>query len=313
MPIVEKDPWRTQYFDRVACPDDVVIPTDDEEAYRLYPSWRWVYNKLLICESQGLEHGPHGIVPPRFPVFSKPIYNLRGMGVGGRVLTCRDDYLREQQPSHLWMPLLDGEHLSTDVALVDGTPAWWRHTAGVALGGGTFDHWTVMADDRCAVEQHCGDWLRRQLHGYSGLVNLETIGGTIIECHLRFADQWVDLYGPEWMESVVELYAHGRWRFRDVPRRTGYSVVLFGRHGVRHRIDRAAADDLRRRLPGISSIQITFHDDAPLEAHAMPPGGFRLAIVNCWDLAAGLLAREQLARLFRVEAPMDAVSAPPHA
>jgi hypothetical protein len=72
VPIVEKDPWRMQYFERVACPEDVVIPTDDEESWRLYPAHRWVYNKLLICETQGLEHGPHGIAPSHFPVFSKP-------------------------------------------------------------------------------------------------------------------------------------------------------------------------------------------------------------------------------------------------
>jgi hypothetical protein len=26
----------------------------------------------------------------------------------------------------------------------------------------------------------------------------------------------------------------------------------------------------------------------------MPPGGFRLAIINCWDRAVGLAARERL-------------------
>ena len=97
---------------------------------------------------------------------------------------------------------------------------------------------------------------------------------------------------------VVELYAHGRWRFRYDARRTGYSVVLFGSHGTRWRIDRSAVEDLRR-LPGVSSVQITFHDDRAPEAHAMPPGGFRLAIVNCWDLAVGLLARERLALMVR--------------
>jgi hypothetical protein len=41
----------------------------------------------------------------------------------------------------------------------------------------------------------------------------------------------------------------------------------------------------------------------------MPPGGFRLAIVNCWDLAAGLLARQALAREFRAPPP-DRVAQP---
>jgi hypothetical protein len=26
----------------------------------------------------------------------------------------------------------------------------------------------------------------------------------------------------------------------------------------------------------------------------MPPGGFRLAVINCWDLGAGRAAREDL-------------------
>ena len=54
MPIVERDPWRMQYFERVACPDGVFIPTEDGDSYRLFPQQRWIYNKLLVAESQGL-------------------------------------------------------------------------------------------------------------------------------------------------------------------------------------------------------------------------------------------------------------------
>ena len=181
MPIVEKDPWRAQYFVGVTCPEDIIIPTDDEEAYRLFPAHRWIYNKLLVCETQGLEHGPHGIPPSRFPVFSKPIYNLRGMGVGGKILRSREEYDREQAPGHLWMPVVGGEHVSSDVAVVDGTPVWWRHATGLALGDGTFDHWTVLAEPRPAIEAYGGEWCRRHLRGYSGFANLETIDGTIID------------------------------------------------------------------------------------------------------------------------------------
>jgi hypothetical protein len=33
----------------------------------------------------------------------------------------------------------------------------------------------------------------------------------------------------------------------------------------------------------------------------MPPGGFRLAVINCWDRAVGLAARERL-RAFHLPA-----------
>lgn len=303
MPIVEADPWRAQYFASVSCPDRVVIPTDDELAYELYPKHRWIYNKLLICETQGLENAPHDIMPRRFPVFSKPIYNLRGMGSGGKIIGSAEQFKAEQQPGHMWMPLLVGEHVSSDAAVIDGEPVWWRHAVGEPLGLGMFDYWTILSESRPHLELYCGEWLRRCLRGYTGCVNFETIGGRIIEAHLRFADQWPDLYGPGWIEAVVDLYASGRWRFRDETRRTGYSIVLFGKHGRPYKKpDRDAVNELLRRS-GISSIQITFHDDRPPEMHAMPPGGFRLAIVNCWDPEIGFRVRQELASIFESTQP----------
>jgi hypothetical protein len=303
MPIVESDPWRTQYFTNARCPDDVTIPTDDELAYQLYPKQRWLYNKLLICETQGLENAPHDIMPRHFPVFSKPIYNLRGMGSGGKIIESPERFRAEVQPGHMWMVLLTGEHVSTDAAVIDSQAVWWRHTVGKASGEGTFDYWAILGEPRPEIERYCGQWLRSHLKGYTGCVNFETIGGRIIEAHLRFADQWPDLYGPGWIAAVVDLYAYGRWRFPDEGRRTGYSVVLYGGHGLLHKKpDQHAVNEFLQR-PGISSIQITFYDDRPPETHAMPPGGFRLAIVNCWNLEAGLEVREQLARTFRSMPP----------
>ena len=299
MPIIERDPWRDQYFEEVACPDDVVIPTDDEHAYELWPGHRWVYNKLLICDTQGVPGAPHGVAPPRFPVFSKPIYTMSGMGVDGRIIRSAAELAAHLRPGHMWMALLEGEHVSSDVVVVDGEPRWWRHSVGRTLPGGTFDYWTILAEHRPDLEDYCGAWLRDHLHGYTGAVNLETIGGTVIEAHLRFADQWPDLYGHGWLDAIVELYTHGDWSYPDDDRAEGHSVVLFGPHGG-HPVPPPAAlvDDLVRR-PGISSIQVTFHPDRDPARHAMPPGGFRLAVVNSRDLGAGRAAREELERAFR--------------
>ncbi len=298
MPIIERDPWRMQYFEGVQCPEDVQIPTEESDAYRFYPRHRWVFNKLMVAESQGLECAPHGIDPPGFPVFSKPIYNMRGMGTGSRILRSAAEYQRYQRPGHIWMPLLEGEHVSSDVAVVRGRACWWRHVLGVAIGEGKFDYWTVLAESRPEVEQYCGDWIERNLPDYTGMVNLETIGARIIEVHLRFADQWPDLYGRGWLDALVRLYAEGEWTYADADRYDGFSVVLFGNHGVEYQHPDPL---LVRRLlenPEITSIQVTFHADKPIWAHAMPPGGFRLAIVNCRDLEAGVTARQELALSF---------------
>ena len=294
MPICEIDPWRTQYFERVACPADVFIPTEDSDAWLWNPAHRWVYDKLAVATSQGLRAAPHGVAPESYPVFSKPIYNLKGMGVGSRVLERAADYAAAYQPGHFWSTLLSGEHLSSDVAIVDGVPRWWRHACGMASGDGTFDHWEVRATAEPAVEQWCDAWCRRHLGGLTGMINLETIGGRIIEMHLRFADQWPDLYGPGWVEALVRLYAEKEWIFDDSQRRTGYSVVLFAPHGRRYRHPTIDLQKEVAAMPGVSSVQITFHESWEPDRHAMPPGGFRVAIVNCWDRAAGNAASDRL-------------------
>lgn len=299
MPICEADPWRVQYFEGVDCPDDVRIPTEDGDAWSWYPDYKWVYNKLMVAESQGFVCGPHGLMPPAFPVFSKPIFNMRGMGTGSRLLRTPGEYRAHQRPGHIWTPVLEGEHISTDVAVVKGESKWWRHTYGLALEGGMFDYWVVEGGGRPEIESYCGEWLRRNLAGYTGMVNFETIGARIIEVHLRFADQWPDLYGGKpWVEALVKLYKEGVWDFDDSNRREGYSVVLFGGHGLQYRHPPRELVEEVRATPQVSSVQITFHEDRPPTQHAMPPGGFRLAIVNCWDLEVGRRAREKLALSF---------------
>jgi hypothetical protein len=299
MPFLGVASWRWQYFEGQHCPDDVIVPVDDPPTWELYPERRWIHNKLAICESQGLPHGPHGTDPREFPVFSKPIYNLRGMGAGGRVVRSQEEYRSSLTPGHFWMPLLAGAHVSTDMALEDGRIAWCRHTTGMPAPAGTFDYWIVHAEAMPALDSYLSDWSGRNLRGFTGVVNIETIGGRIIECHLRMADQWVDLNGAGWLAAVVELYRTGVWRLQE-RRRTGYSVVLFGAPGVAPRIDREAITALWNTA-GVSSIQITFDESQPAAVHAMPPGGFRLAIINCWDLGVGTYIRSQLRRLFSAD------------
>ena len=307
MPICEIDPWRMQYFSHVPCPQHVRIPTEDSDAWTWYPKHRWVYDKLAVALSQGLAAGPHGTTPAGFPVFSKPIINLRGMGMGSSAISDARDYEQRHQPGHFWMPMLTGRHVSTDVAVVDGTPVWWRHATGVPATEGMFAHWTIHAASDPGIETSCGAWLSRHLADYTGLINIETIGGTIIELHLRFADQWPDLYGDGWVEAVVALYTHGRWKFGDRGRQDGYSLALFGpsvqptdrpyRHPPPRLVEAAAS------IAGVTSVQITFHEDKPAAQHAMPPGGFRLALINGTDFDGANGARELLRQHFLGRAP----------
>jgi hypothetical protein len=136
-------------------------------------------------------------------------------------------------------------------------------------------NWTIHAEAKPEVEARCGAWIRKrhlQIYGHAHH----------IECP--------DLYGPGWIDAVVGLYETGIWDFSDNDRRGGYSVVVFGPHGERYRHPPRIFIEAIKRTPGVSSVH-TFHEDLALELHAMPPGGFRLAVVNGFDLAAACSAR----------------------
>ena len=305
MPICEADPWRLQYFDNISCPDDVRIPTEDADAWEWNPDHRWIYDKLRMAVSQGLDCGPHGVPPRRYPVFSKPVFNLKGMGVGSRTIADAGELDKHYAPGHFWMELLRGEHISTDCAVAKGELKWSRHTTGTPSGEGMFSAWVVHAEARPELELYLSSWIGRHLADYTGMINFETIGGRIIEAHLRFADQWPDLYGEGWVKALIRLYAEGDWHFSDACRCTGYSLPLFGRHGQAFKHPAPEALARVRTMSGVSSVQITFHEEKKPEQHAMPPGGFRLGIVNAFDLESGHAARSVLARSWPAEAILD--------
>ena len=301
MPVCEADPWRMQYFEAVPCPADVRIPTEDCDAWDWYPAPELDLRQACASpRARGSTAARMASSRRRFPVFSKPIINLKGMGVGSGVLHSLADYEAHYAPGPFLDELLTGEHVSTDCAIVDGRVALVaaydrqasRRTACSITG-------PSMPGTPPELEALCRRMGRQHLAGYTGMINVETIGGRIIEAHLRFADQWPDLYGKGWVEALVRLYAEKRWDFpEEGKRRDGYSVVLFGRHGRRYRHPPARAARRGARHAGVSSVQITFHEDKPPAEHAMPPGGFRLAIVNCFDLAVGRAARDKLRAFF---------------
>ncbi|MFN4143268.1 hypothetical protein [Aestuariivirga sp.] len=306
MPVLERDPWRLQYFEHVPCPEHVLIPVDDPDCWLLFPDRRWIYDKLKVAETQGLACGPHGVPPDSYPVFSKPIVNLKGMGLGSRAIGSAAEMDHSYQPGHMWMPLLEGDHVSTDCAVREGLICWIRHATGVAAADGMFRHWTIHAAPFPELEEKLSGWVKRHMRGYTGMMNFETIGGTIIEAHLRFADQWCDLYGQGWVQAVVGLYDKGHWEFADGQRRNGFSVPLFAVHGRRYSHPPPGLQAELRAMPEVQSLQITFHEDKPPEDHPMPPGGFRLAVINATDLGAAMAARRRLAAAY----PPDLILTP---
>lgn len=296
MPILEPDPWRKSFFSKYACPDNLLIPTKDTDAYVLNPDYSWAYNKLRIAEIQGLSCGPHGIEPKNYPTFSKPIYNVRSMGAGSGIIRNAQEMKLAYNPGYMWVDILTGEHLSTDIAVVDGQAVWFAHSIGHAGPGGTFDYWEISPCLRPDIEAYFADFISTHFQFYTGMLNFETINKIIIEVHLRFADQWPDLYGHKFVPSLIALYQHSKW---DVPAitRKAFSVPLFCPH-QNYRKPQSNIIESFLESDEISSIQLPFYEGVDCSEHSMPPGGFRVGIINGYSLKSCLSVRTSLKLLF---------------
>lgn len=305
MPFLYAEAYMASFFGTTPCPDDVPIPVGDPTAWTLYPDHHHVYNKPFLCRTQGIAHAPLPVPPPRFPVFVKPITNLLGMGIGSfRADTAAD--LAEYRAGSFWMELLTGRHVSTDAAILDGRTRWFAHTEGHPIDNGRFSHWERLDGGMGALERVLADWSGEHLRGFTGIVNFETIGARIIECHLRMSVEFIPLYGAGWLDAVVRLYRDKVWDFAEgpFPRFTVPSFTTY----VPQVVDPAALAALEA-LPGVFRIFPTINDGMPELGN--PPNGYRRAVIVAHALDAGRAAAARLDEAIRPRTSEDAAAGPP--
>lgn len=300
-------PWRADYFKDILIPSGTVIPLDDPEAYRLFPEYSWLYNKLMICEMQDFACGPDGINPEFFPVFVKPIYNLRGFGAGSGLATNESDYKSLICPGRMWMTSFSGDHISTDIALDKGRVVWLSHTKGTPASNGVFDVWQTGVTINENIKDNICTWAERIFCGFTGIINIETIDGGIIEVHLRMASQYIDLYPHGWLNAVVSLYAGNGWPIGMTDYGQGFSLPIVIPHGNNFHIDRSTANTIAARYSGILSLQLPSGQENGPKKFASPPGGLITGFINCTDLEQGKKLRDVLKEIF-ISKPEDSAN-----
>jgi hypothetical protein len=251
------------------------VAVNDAAAWRLNPAHRQVYDKLWLALSSGLRAAPCGVDPrdvgigPDMQVFVKPIINLAGMALRARAVPA--DAV-PSEPGSFWCERLEGAHTSSDCLVRDGRAVWFAHTRGAdAKDRERPIYWEIGAD-LPELEPVLEDWVAKHLQGYSGLCNLEMIGGRPIEVHLRGSNGFFDFYGPQFIPAWVALVdGTGFAPPPAIP--GGFVISVFGtvsisqaqrdaaaRHGVRvdldsHTADRSAILRCRDKEAGLAVLR----------------------------------------------------------
>ena len=195
-------------------PDDLIIPLSDVESFNKNKNLRYLYDKLFIAKSQGLqqEMTKYVVVRPRI--------NLCGMGLDARIVH-RDKI----QKNDFWVELLIGNHISVDIFI--NTNYGIQFT--VAFEGkknknfGSFEYWIYLPNYR--LKPHIKKWIQTYVKDYNGIINIEIIGDYIIECHLRMGDLDT-LQDYKIMQSVIDTYLNKKINIKNVLRKL-FLIPLF--------------------------------------------------------------------------------------
>lgn len=163
---------------------------EDPQAWCANPRHRWVYDRLLVTSALGYRGGPAGVEPEPgdYPVIWKPITNLYGMGKGVEIVEACDGTYR---PGFMWSRRYTGRHVSIDAMVEAGAITWSAASQGISAGPECFVLW-VLGGDYPEELNTMARFVRDHLSDYAGPLNIEFVGGYVIEVHLRLTRDWID-------------------------------------------------------------------------------------------------------------------------
>ncbi len=179
----------------------------------------WVYDKLILSKKLGYTCGPAGIsVPESAEYVVRPITNLESMSVGARLqwLEPKDNI----EPGYFWCEKFTGEYITVDYnygeqsTTVKGYPRKGRLDR--------FDKWEII-DRQIPFPKKLDDLHEKEW------VNIEMIGGNIIEVHFRYNDDFRNHNGkviyPVWKDEELPQPEGSMWYDSPCKDRLGHWVI----------------------------------------------------------------------------------------
>ena len=155
-----------------------------EEFVQVKPDDLWIYNKLQISRKLGYNCGPIGApVPWPGQYIIRPAMNFLGMGRNARKIELRPHDLTEKfaHPGEFWCEYFLGEHLSVDYVDKESV---------LVVTGEKEKNFSSSEESRWSIWRKLDKKVPfppflNQISDSYPIINVEMIGGRIIEIHLR--------------------------------------------------------------------------------------------------------------------------------
>jgi hypothetical protein len=183
-------------------------------------TWLWIYDKVIVAQHEKIASGPAGIsVPAAGWYLVRPITNIRMMSRGAKKCWLEPGDDANVPDGFFWSEILSGDHVSVDYH-------WGKPV--LAVQGfrddpdrlERFNRWIKIP-----LEHTLPVWLQG-LDATQEWINVEYIGGKVIEVHLRynddFANHTADEIIPVWTGTDTAPPANWSWYPSPTQYRLGF-------------------------------------------------------------------------------------------
>lgn len=147
---------------------------------------KWIFDKLILSSFLGYKCGPAGVpVPEEGEYIVRPIVNIGGMSAGAEIRHLSLEDSVTIPPGYFWCEIFEGLHLSIDFE--DGKLKYGA-VGHKREDGLTFDKWEFLDADQVKAimpQMFQVTKIGKALKYRHKFVNVEMIGGKVIEVHLR--------------------------------------------------------------------------------------------------------------------------------
>ena len=165
------------------------VPMYDIIAYEKYPKYNFVYDKLWIAKSCGLESGELKNLHKKdvtYPIFIKPRWGHKTASSKGcyKINKYEDILPYINDEDMMWSEFIDDKESMTDFILLDGEIKWQMTLIYSDTQKGFIDDWKSINMKHQPPESII-NWVNTHMKGYSGILNVQYRSDKIIEVSLR--------------------------------------------------------------------------------------------------------------------------------
>lgn len=195
---------------------------DDKDVWHtVHSDDLWIYDKLIVAKKAGHLAGPAGVPVPHADWYIvRPITNIRMMSRGAikQYLTPEDDIVPD---GYFWSEIFTGNHISVDYhyGIQDTTVQGFRHSDRLDR----FCKWTRI-DIRIPIPA-----ILRDICVKYRWLNVEYVGGKVIEIHARYNDDFCNHTGttiiPVWRDEVTTKPDNATWYESPSAYRQGFWIL----------------------------------------------------------------------------------------